>query len=94
MKQWSLKSVFKSHGYDNISHKALLKFKNVANYTFVNRTTFKEKTMKKNFMWGGMTDLSTLWEFDLQTLSKFCMENNIEIYHINNGCFILKNNNI
>jgi len=72
---------------------ALIKFKKSSNYTFVNRTPFSEQTLKTDYMWGGMSDVSTLWKFDFDSFNSFCEKNNMKIITLTNSCFVIKNNN-
>lgn len=71
---------------------ALLKFKKVSDYTFVNRTTFGENTIKDKYKWDGMSEASTLWKFDVSTLSNFCSDNNMDIVILSPNSFYIKNN--
>lgn len=70
----------------------LIKLKKSCDFIFINRVEFKNKTEKLKYLWGGMTEESTLWNFDELKFKEFCIENNYELLILTNNSFVLKNN--
>ena len=62
-------------------------------FIFINRTDLGfPQTIKTSYQWGGMSDNSPLWQFNIKTIIDFVEKYNSSLKILQKGVFVIQTN--